>query len=79
MKTDGIIMAFGSNRTLVKLYNFFGDGKSQSGTAVSGGSGTVQAEKLFKNPLQFFLRDGRTLVFHNKRQLRFIVGDMNQD
>ncbi len=59
---DAFFLAVCLDTAAVQLHDFLGNGKPQAGAPGVGGTGGIQAEKLFKDPLQFFGGDGSAMV-----------------
>lgn len=67
-------MAFCRDRTVMKLYDFTGDGKAETGTSVSRSTGAVQTEELFEDSFQFFWRNCRAFILYGQDQCIVFLG-----
>ena len=72
-------MALGKNLSAVQFDNLFCDGKTEACSSAAGPSGGIQAEELFKDPLQFFRGNGAALVFYGESQNAHVDGKPDID
>ena len=61
-ETYHLIPALRPNTSPVEFHNLLRDGQTQSGSAGTRGTGGIEAIKLFKDPLQLFLRNCLSMI-----------------